>query len=82
MARRYLISHHSEAQRKIEAELDSLGFLVTSTRKTPRRLEYSDLSKLPYLSGAIKANLPSALKPDLCSATCLIHLPKPFGSIR
>lgn len=82
MARRYLISQHSEVQRKIEAELDSLGFLVTSTRKTPRRLEYSDLSKLPYLSGAIKASQPSALKPDLCSAPCLMNLPELFGQVR
>ena len=58
---RYFISQHPEAERKVEAELDSLGFLVTSTRKTPKRMEYNDLSKLPYLSGAVKAGTPSRL---------------------
>ena len=56
---RYFVSQHPEVDRKIEAELDSLGFLVTSTRKNPKRLEYADLSKLPYLSGVIKARPPS-----------------------
>ena len=53
--RRFFISQHPEVEQKIEAELDSLGFLVTGTRKTPKGMEYADLSKLPYLSGAIKA---------------------------
>ena len=67
---RYFVSQHPEVERKIEAELDSLEFLVTSNRKTPRRLEYADLSKLPYLSGAIKAgpkpSQASSLSPELC----------------
>ncbi len=58
---RYFISQHPEAERRIEAELDSLGFLVTSTRKNPKRMEYADLSKLTYLSGAIKASTQSCL---------------------
>ncbi len=36
------------------AELDSLGLLVTPERPTPANLEYADLSKLTYLSAAIK----------------------------
>jgi len=63
MGCRYFISQHPEAERKIAEELDGLGFLVTSARKTPRRLEYADLSKLPYLSGAVKArHLRASLK--------------------
>ena len=61
MVRRFLVSQHPEVERKIEAELDSLGFLVTSMRKIPQRLEHADLSKLPYLSGVIKASTKSSL---------------------
>ena len=66
---RFFISQHPEVERKIEAELDSAGFLVTSTRRNPKRLEYADLSRLPYLSGAIKANpLPNTKVQIFCQS--------------
>ena len=52
--RRYLISQQPEADCKIAEELDSLDLLVTCTRRTPRQLQYADLSRMPYLSGAIR----------------------------
>ena len=51
---RYLISQHPDADHKIAEELDNLDLLVTSTRRKPRQLEYADLSRMPYLSGAIR----------------------------
>ena len=51
---RYLISQHPDADRKIAEELDSLDLLVTRTRRAPRQLQYADLSRMPYLSGAIR----------------------------
>ncbi|KAK9915327.1 hypothetical protein WJX75_007673 [Coccomyxa subellipsoidea] len=53
----YLISQHPEVEAKITAELDSLGFLVGPTRPVPKKMEYSDLSKLTYLSAAIKESM-------------------------
>lgn len=51
---RFLISQHPEAEAKIKAELDDLGLLVGPHRPVPNKLEYADLSKLTYLSAAIK----------------------------
>lgn len=48
---------------KITAELDSLGFLVGPTRLVPKKMEYFDLSKLTYLSAAIKVRSYSPLAP-------------------
>ncbi len=39
---------------KVAAELDALGLLVTPQRPQPAQLEYSDLSKLTYLTAAVK----------------------------
>lgn len=35
-------------------ELDDLGLLVTAARPKPRELQWEDLSRLPFLSCAIK----------------------------
>ncbi len=65
---RFLISQHPEVEAKITTELEDLGFLVGPSRPVPRQMEYSDLSKLTYLSAAIKvANSP--LRHTACSAT-------------
>ncbi|CAL8468775.1 g8316 [Coccomyxa elongata] len=53
----YLISQHPEVEAKVTAELDSLGLLVGPSRPEPREMEYADLSKLTYLSAAIKESM-------------------------
>ncbi|EIE22263.1 cytochrome P450 [Coccomyxa subellipsoidea C-169] len=53
----FLISQHPEVEAKITTELEDLGFLVGPSRPVPRQMEYSDLSKLTYLSAAIKESM-------------------------
>ncbi len=70
---RFLISQHPEVEAKITAELDSLGLLVGPSRPKPREMEYADLSKLTYLSAAIKAGPIHVLYPaPSCSSSCFL----------
>ena len=52
--RRYLISQHPEVEKKLVEELDKNGFLATAGQPKPVRMQYSDLSKLTYLSWVCK----------------------------
>lgn len=49
-----MITQHPEVERKVLAELDGLGLLVTIERPKPRPLEYDDLTKLTYTNNCIK----------------------------
>ena len=51
---RFLISQNPEVEAKIVEELRSLGLLATPQQPQPRALEHADLSKLTYLSCAVK----------------------------
>lgn len=51
---RFLVSQHPEVEQKIAAELQGLGLLATPEQPQPRRLQWEDLSKLQYLSCALK----------------------------
>lgn len=52
--RRYLISQHPEVEAKVLAELEELQLLASPQRTKPRQLDFSDLTKLTYLSCCIK----------------------------
>lgn len=52
--RRYLLSQHPEAERRLAQELDAAGLLVTPERPHPRAMEYADLGRLTYLSWVCK----------------------------
>lgn len=68
-----MIATHPEAERRVLAELDALGLLVTPARPQPRQLEYEDVGKLSYLNNCIKASHSAEAGADLCSpalATC------------
>ena len=52
--RRFLISQSPEVEAQIMEELRSLGLLATPQQPQPRALEHADLSKLTYLSCAVK----------------------------
>lgn len=51
---RFLISQNPEVEARIVEELRSHGLLATPERPQPRALEHADLSKLTYLSCAVK----------------------------
>lgn len=67
---RYHLTQHPEVMQKVERELDEAGLLATASRPSPRRLEYSDLSRLTYLSWVLKVclPLPSHIRTASCSA--------------
>ena len=49
-----MISMHPEVERKVLAELDAHGLLVTPERPKPRPLEWEDLGRLSYMNNCIK----------------------------
>lgn len=49
-----MISQHPETEQRVLQELDGLGLLVTKARPKPRQMQWDDLSKMPFLSCAIK----------------------------
>ena len=49
-----MITQHPEVERKVLAELDTHGLLVTPDRPNPRPLEWDDLGKLTYTNNCIK----------------------------
>ena len=49
-----MITQHPEVKRKVLAELDALGLLVTPERPNPRPMEWDDLGKLTYTNACIK----------------------------
>ena len=51
---RLFISQHPEVEARIVEELRGLGLLATPQQPQPRALEHADLSKLIYLSCAVK----------------------------
>ncbi len=51
---RLFISQHPEVEARIVDELRGLGLLATPQQPQPRALEHADLSKLTYLSCAVK----------------------------
>jgi hypothetical protein len=55
--RRGLIAGHPEVQARLAAELDAQGLLATSGNPAPRRPEYNDLAKLPYLDATLRESL-------------------------
>jgi hypothetical protein len=55
--RRGLIAGHPEVQARLAAELDAQGLLATPGNPAPRRPEYGDLAKLPYLDAALRESL-------------------------
>ena len=50
----FLISQHPEVEARIAEELRSEGLLATPQQPQPRALEHADLSKLAFLSCAVK----------------------------
>ena len=48
------ISTSPPAEAAIISELDSLGLLKTTSRPTPRALEFADLRSMPEINNAIK----------------------------
>ena len=54
-----MISMHPEVEKKVLAELDAHGLLVTQARPKPRPLEWEDLGRLSYMNNCIKV-------PPLC----------------
>lgn len=52
-----MITQHPEVEKKVLAELDSHGLLVTPERPNPRPLEWDDLGKLSYTNNCIKVRL-------------------------
>ncbi len=57
MFRRGLVAGHPEVQARVAAELESLGLLATPGNPAPRRLEYADLAKLPYMDAVLRESL-------------------------
>ena len=55
--RRGLVAGHPEVQARVAAELESLGLLATPGNPIPRRLEYADLAKLPYMDAVLRESL-------------------------
>lgn len=53
-----MITQHPEVERKVLAELDAHGLLVTPARPNPRSLEWDDLGKLTYTNNCIKVEIP------------------------
>eukprot|EP00884_Botryococcus_braunii_P008587 jgi/Botrbrau1/1772/Bobra.0217s0027.1 len=53
----YHISQHPEVEKKLVAELDAAGLLVSPSRPSPRRMVYQDMSHLPYLGWVIKESM-------------------------
>jgi len=51
----FLLSQHPAAEAALAAELDAAGLLATAARPAPRRLQWADLGRLPYLQAVIKA---------------------------
>ncbi len=49
-----LIAAHPAVQRKVAAELDSIGLKGSAERPQPRGLSWEDLSQLDYLRKVIK----------------------------
>lgn len=56
-----MITQHPEVERKVLAELDAHGLLVTPARPNPRSLEWDDLGKLTYTNNCIKVAMFSIL---------------------
>lgn len=54
---RFMITQHPEVERKVLAELDSLGLLVTPERPNPRPMEFDDIAKLTYTNNCIKESM-------------------------
>jgi len=52
--RRLFISQHPEVEARVVEELRGLGLLATPEQPQPRALEHADLSRLTYLTCAIK----------------------------
>ena len=51
---RFMITQYPEVEKKVLAELDALGLLVTPERPNPRQMEWDDLGKLSYTNACIK----------------------------
>ena len=51
---RYMVSQHPEVEARIVEELRSLNLLASPQQRRVRELQHSDLSRLTYLSCAIK----------------------------
>lgn len=77
----YCVSQHKEVEEKIVAELGSLGLLATPGNPFPRKVEWEDLSKMPYLDAVIKVMPPaspsaiSLLPPVCCCHVDILLLP-------
>jgi cytochrome P450 len=71
----YFISQHPYVEERICAELDAADLLATPAHPVPRDLELPDLSRLPYLSAAIKESM--RLRPVAASGTS-VELPRPL----
>eukprot|EP00884_Botryococcus_braunii_P023274 jgi/Botrbrau1/9630/Bobra.0131s0010.1 len=53
----FLVSQHPQVEAAITAELEQRGLLVSHHNPSPRKLVYSDLAHLPYLSAVIKESM-------------------------
>ncbi len=61
-----MISQHPEVEARIVEELQSLDLLATPQRPRVRQLQHADLSRLTYLSCAIKVRASERLAQGLC----------------
>ncbi|KAK9915097.1 hypothetical protein WJX75_004696 [Coccomyxa subellipsoidea] len=52
-----LLATHPEAQKAVAAELQSAGLLSTPAKRSPRLLNHSDLSRLPYLDAVVRESM-------------------------
>eukprot|EP00884_Botryococcus_braunii_P021103 jgi/Botrbrau1/7677/Bobra.0159s0119.1 len=53
----FLVSSHPEVEEKVTAELREAGLLASPSCPSPRPLELSDLSQLPYLAAVVKESM-------------------------
>ena len=69
----YLITQHPVTEQRVLEELGSAGLLVTPTRPKPRQMVWEDLTKLTFLSCAIKVRCAPSCE-LFCSAALCVQL--------
>ena len=72
-----MISQHPEVEAKVLKELEELQLLASPEHPAPRQLEFTDLSKLTYLTCCIKARTSHTL-----NKSCIPLLPNAVPHIQ